>query len=103
MIRINLEAVANQSFNIDLEDSRYKVVLKEANGCMVCDIERDGEILLNGSRCVAGVPLIPYRAYEEGNFIFVTENDMMPYYTEFEITQTLYYLTEEEVQSLRNQ
>lgn len=45
---------------------------------------------------VAGTPLLPYRHLVSGNFLITTENDALPYWPEFGVTQFLFYATEAE-------
>lgn len=94
---INLEAIANQELSVRLDGSLYDIRIKEANGVMVADISRDSNILILGTRIVAGVPILPYKYQEKDNFILLTENDEIPYYTLFASTQSLIYLTIAEV------
>jgi hypothetical protein len=101
MIDIALQAVPNQAFSVVLEDARYAVTIKEANGVMVADITRDNVVLIQGTRITAGTPLLPYRYLESGNFVLLTQDDALPYYTEFGTTQSLVYVTKAEIASLR--
>lgn len=68
---------------------------------MFADISRDGSVLLTGVRVLAGEPLIPYRYLEDGNFIFITANDEMPFWSEFGNSQVLVYLSKEEIDAVR--
>lgn len=97
MILIPLDAVANQSFTINLDGSSYDIAIKETNGVMAANIVRDGATLLLGTRIVAGTPLIPYDYLQLGNFILTTENDEIPYYTQFGVTQQLLYASIAEI------
>lgn len=102
MMELPLQAVANQAFTVTLEGSRYELTLKEAGGIMCLDLTRDGVLLLQGHRCVANAPLLPYEFLQDGgNFAFVTENDDLPHYSAFDFTQTLVYLTVDEVAALK--
>lgn len=101
MIELTLQATANQSFSVTLEGRRYELTFKEAGGIMCVDVVRDGVTLLQGHRCVANAPLLPYAFLQDGgNFAFLTENDDMPYYASFDFTQSLVYLTADEVAAL---
>lgn len=66
---------------------------------MCCDINCNSIQLLNGTRIVAGFPIIPYPAYFQpnGNFLLLTTNEALPDYNEFGITQTLIYLSAAEI------
>lgn len=97
MLTVELQPVANQSFTVQLDGARYELTLREVGGVMSADIARDGVPLLQGARLVAGTPLIPYAHMTAGNFVLLTENDSLPYYFEFGLTQSLVYLTAAEV------
>jgi hypothetical protein len=101
MIDITLQALPNQSFSIQLGESRYDITLKEANGVMSASVVRDGTPVVENVRLVAGSPLLPYRYLEDGNFVLFTQDDDLPYYTAFGVTQFLTYLTADEVAALR--
>lgn len=92
-----LEAVPNQSFFIRLEEIRYFVEIKEAGGMMSATIARAGVRLVTGMRCAAGTPLLPYRYLETGNFMFVADPGVIPYFPDFGSSCLLVYLTAAEV------
>ena len=100
---VPIEAIPNQSFSIVLDESRYQITLKAAGTTMAATIERDGEEIISGMRCVVGQPLIPYQYLEggNGNFFFLTDNNELPYYTEFNVTQTLLYFDADDMEALR--
>jgi hypothetical protein len=103
MIEIALQSVPNQAFSVTLDGSRYLFTLKESNGIMCADVTRDDVELLRGHRIVAGAPLLPYRSVQGGfgNFVLLTENDELPYYTSFGGTQQLVYLSAAEIAALK--
>jgi hypothetical protein len=101
MIEIPLQAVPNQALTVTLGGVRFAFTIKEANGVMCADVVRDEVELLRGHRLVAAVPLLPYRYLQDaGNFVFLTENDELPYYTQFGFTQQLVFLTVAEITAL---
>jgi len=100
-INVPLEAVANQELTITLEGSRYNLSIKQSINCMAIDIVRDGVVIITGIRPVAGAPVIPYKYLERGNFLFLTENDDIPWWEKFNITQSLLYLTIAEMEQAR--
>jgi len=102
MILIPLQKVEKQSLSIMLDNILHQISLLECNGIMAATIVRDGVTVIEGRRAVASVPLIPEGPREAGNFVFTTLNDEMPYWSEFGSTQQLFYLTVEEMETLRN-
>lgn len=99
--KISIDATANQSFTINLDNQVYFIEIKETRGVMSVSISIGGDVILSNSRFFSAFPLIPYSYLEGdgGNFLFTTENDEIPYFTEFGVTQFLYYLTAEELAS----
>ncbi len=98
MIELALEPIANQQFTVLLDGNRYDFMLKEANGIMAATIVRDGETILQNSRVVAGWPIIPYRYLAPmGNFVLLTENDELPDWQQFASTQSLLYISRDEL------
>lgn len=98
---INITAVANQSLSVRLNNVRYDIAIKEANGVMVASIVRDGVAVVTGARIVAGALIIPSQYQEDGNFVIDTLNDAIPYWTAFGVTQFLYYFSADELEAAR--
>ena len=101
MNRIPLEARPNQSLEVLLNTRRYQITIKETGGVMAISITRDDVILIQNQIIPANAPLIPYRYLEAGNFVVLTENDDLPNYTEFGLSQRLIYVPQTELDSLR--
>lgn len=98
---INIDSTANQSFSVRLNNVRYDIDIKEANGVMVASIVRDGVSVVTGARIVAGALIIPSQYQEDGNFVIDTLNDAIPYWTAFGVTQFLYYFSANELETDR--
>jgi hypothetical protein len=101
MQQIALAQVPNQSFSVQLDGDIYDIRLTACTGIMAVDISRNNEVLLTGSRVVAGFPLIPYTFIENGNFIITTMDGDIPYYTQFGVTQFLVYASAAELEAIR--
>src|SRR5689334_13796901 len=101
MIEITLQAIANQSLSVTLNGKLYTLTIKETNGVMSITVVRDDETIVMNNRLVPGAPVLPYAYLEDGNFILLTSNGDYPYYTEFGSTQSLLYVTQEELNSIR--
>lgn len=101
MRTLSLNATPNQSTSFLVDDVRFSLNIKEARGVMVADVTIGGEVVLTGSRLVAGEPVIPYRYLEAGNMFLLTEADALPAWAEFGASQTLVYLTADEMEAVR--
>lgn len=103
-VRLALQAVPNQSFTTQLDDQSYAITLKATRGVMSASISINGEEIISNAHIVIDAPLItsPYQEGKGGNFIFTTENDNLPFYTSFDITQFLFYLSAAELSDARS-
>ena len=101
MIDIALDPLPNQSVSVRLADSLYTLTIKACRGVMAIDVQRDQEYVVRGLRLVAGTPVLPYDYLEDGgNFVLLTENGEYPDYALFGISQSLLFLTTEEIAEL---
>lgn len=100
MIEITIQSVPNQLLSIDIDGYSFEIALKTA-GTMIADISIDQVMKVQGIKCLPNKPIIPYEYLEHGNFFFVTENEEYPDYTQFNISQSLVYLTADEMVALR--
>lgn len=101
MIDVGIATLANQALSIQLDERFYEIELREANGVMSATITRDGITLVSNIRVTAGTPLLPYRYQEAGNFIMTTDDEAIPYWDQFNVTQFLVYLSADELAAYR--
>jgi hypothetical protein len=101
MIEISLDDIPNQKLSIRLDDDFYDITIKETNGCMSFDMVKNNVTILIGIRIVANTLMVPYRYLETGNFVILTSNEDLPYYTEFGKTQNLIYASALELEQIR--
>jgi hypothetical protein len=97
---IPIQATANQSFTTQLGDDRYALTLKLSVNCMVMSIERNEVVIIEGTRVLAGEPVIPYHYREAGNFLLTTQDDELPDWQQFNITQFLIFLSAAEIEAI---
>lgn len=100
MQNIPLAAEPNQEFTVRLDDTRYDLRLKEANGVMVADVTIDDVVTITGTRVLAGEFVIPYLYMARGNFLLLTNGDELPDWREFGSSQSLVYMSPEEFAAL---
>lgn len=101
MIDIGIATVPNQTLSIQIDERAYDLTLRETNGCMSVTIVRDRVTLVTNLRVVAGTPMLPYKYQESGNFTMLVENEDLPYWDKFNVTQFLVYLSASEIAALR--
>lgn len=99
MIDIALKPMANQELSIALEGARYILRVIEITNGMAITITRDDEVLIENQRLLPNVPIMEERHLQGfgGNFMLTTQDEEIPYYTSFDVTQFLVYITAEEL------
>jgi len=102
MLIVPISPVVNQTFSIVLDQNQYDMAIYLANNIMAIDIIRNNTPILLGFRLVPDLPIIPYRYLENGNFVITSENGAYPFYSEFGVTQFLYYFSQSEINELRD-
>lgn len=102
MQEIPISADPNQELTVRLDDRRYAIRLKAANGVMVADVTVDDVKILEATRVLAGEPIVPYAHLQgdAGNFVLLTDGDALPEWGEFGTTQFLVYLSPAEIAAL---
>lgn len=101
MMRLPLQAVPNQSFSLILDGNNWDFLLKTAEDTTVVSLTLNGTDLIDSARAVAGSFVIPSRYEEAGNFFFTTANFELPFYTSFNVNQSLIYLSAAELLAFR--
>ena len=99
--QIQLSTIPNQSFDVVLEGANYTIRLVACFDCMAVDIRRNGVDIVIGQRLVAGSLIVPsaYQYAGFGNFILLTNDDEIPYYDQFGISQFLIYYTAADIEA----
>lgn len=103
MKEIPLDNVEKQSLSVLIDSILFELSFKVCNNTMAATVVRDGVTLVENRRVVAGVGIIPEGDREEGNFIVLTDNDDLPFFSNFNSTNTLVYTTPEETAAYRRQ
>ena len=101
MLQIPISAVVNQTFSIVLDSIQYDLAIYLAKNIMAMDITRNNTSILLGARLLPNSLIIPYQYLENGNFFMTSEDGQYPIYTEFGVTQFMYYLSQAELTALR--
>lgn len=95
--QVPIQVLPNQEFSISLNGNLFDITLKTTDGVTSVSMVINGIDTIDNLRCVAGSPLIPSRYEEAGNFMFLTLNEALPIYTEFNTSQILAYFTAAEL------
>ncbi len=105
MYQIDLQAIPNQELSVTIDTVPYTLHIFDYGGGMAVDVYRSSTTaLIQGARIVAGWPLIPFTYLEDasGNFIITTQDNELPYYDEFGVSQFLIFATNSELEAIRS-
>lgn len=90
---IPIEPVPNQELSVNIDGVRWVIRIKVAESTMVCDISHGDEAIILGARIAVGTPMIPYPYLSaDGNFLFLVDNEEMPDWRKFGVSQQLVYV-----------
>lgn len=101
MLQIPIQQLPNQSFSVILDNNTWNILIKTCNGITAVSMTVNNVDILDSAMAVAGSFIIPYRYLENGNFFFVTQNQELPIYTQFNVTQQLVYISAAELAAIR--
>lgn len=101
MQQVPIQQLANQSFSIILDNNEWSFILKTVQDMTVATISLNGTTVIESTRCAAGSLIIPAKYEEAGNFFFTTANSQLPFYTAFNVTQSLIYVSQAELDQFR--
>lgn len=96
MLLIPLNAVPNQRLSFNVENAYWRIKIYQASESMCADVQINGNMVISGTRCFGGIPVVPFRyltAPTHGNLIFDGEVD----WEQFGNSCRLYYLTDQEL------
>lgn len=91
MLPIPLTALSNQEVSFNADNAYWELHVFQADFQMYADIVRDGVTIVSGTRCLAGIGVMPYSYMHLpnfGNFVF----DNVVDWNNFGTTCNMYYL-----------
>jgi hypothetical protein len=101
MMSLPIQSVPNQSFSTILDSNNWNIVIKTVEDTTVVSLTLNGTDIIDGARAAAGALIIPSQYEESGNFFFTTANFELPFYTFFNISQSLIYVSAVELVAFR--
>lgn len=93
MREIPLKQIPNQEVSVQLDDGFFNLSIKTTGNSTSVSIAYNGTQIIQNMRAVSNQYIIPSAYQEHGNFMFVTSNFELPYYSQFGLTQSLIYVT----------
>lgn len=102
MIDVSLKQLANQELSIALENSRYVIRVIETNTMMAITITKDDVVLVENARLLPNGFILRTHLVDPdaGNFFMFVQDDQIPMWNNFGITQFLQYFTSDELEAL---
>jgi hypothetical protein len=101
MMQVPIQATPNQSFSIILDSNNWDFVLKTVEDATAVSLTLNGVDVIDNTRAMAGSLIIPSQYEENGNFFFTTANYQLPFYTSFNVSQSLIYASAAELVAFR--
>ena len=101
MQSVPISAVPNQDFTIILDGNTWDITLKTTDGIISASLNLNSIDIVDNARVVSGSYIIQEQYQESGNFFFLTQNQELPLYTQFNVTQSLIYISAAELAALR--
>jgi hypothetical protein len=98
---IPLQAIPNQDFTITLDNNLWEIGIHTCNGIVAVTLTLNGTLLIENLIGASCAPIIPAQYQENGNFVFLTANQQLPVYSQFNVTQSLFYFSASELAVLR--
>lgn len=98
---VPIQAVPSQTFSCTLDNNLFDLAIRYTNGVMAFSATINGVDTIDNIRMMAGSFLIPSQYQESGNFLLLTSNYQLPIYTQFNVSQVLYYFTAAELAAYR--
>lgn len=100
-VGVPIESIPSQKFSIVLDSNLYQLAIRQATGVVVVSVTRNGVDIIDNLIAAAAAPIIPAKYQEAGNFMFLTANNQLPNYQLFNISQSLFYFTADELAAFR--
>lgn len=102
MIEISLKQLPNQEFSIALENSRYVIRVVETNTMMAITIIKDDVTLIENARLLPNDFILRSNLVDpdSGNFMMLVQDDSLPDWNNFGVTQFLQYIDSDELEAL---
>ena len=98
MYLIELDKIPNQTFTVMLDNVNYRVALRTIQGLTYISVWANGDILFYNQLCTPNQFVNPFNYVStNGKFYFKCTTGDYPNYKEFGNTQSLYFLTKDEV------
>jgi len=93
-----IAALPNQQLSVILDNNQWNITINDVNGAIAVTLVKNSEIIVQNARAVAGMRILQAKYQEDGNFAIISNNQGVPDYTQFGITQFLVYISQVELE-----
>lgn len=102
MIDVSLQQLPNQEFSIALENSRYVIRVIQTNTMAAITITKDDVVLIENQRLLPNDFILRDNLVDadSGNFFMLVQDESIPNYQAFGVTQFLTYIDSDELVTL---
>lgn len=98
MYKIPLDKTPNQTFSIVLNGKDYRIAIRTIQNLTYMSVWVNSELLFYNQLCTPNAYVNPYNYVSvNGKFYFESLDNNYPNYTQFGVTQSLLFYTQEEV------
>lgn len=94
---IPLKNIPNQEFSTVQDDNQWNISVRLVAGAIAVSLSCNGVEIVTNARAVAGMRILQSIHQQNGNFAIATNNQEIPDYTKFQITQFLIYISPAEL------
>lgn len=102
MQSVPIQAIPSQTFTyVDPSNNTWNIGIRIVGTQMAFSFSLNGTTLIQNVCAVAGYRIIPYDHLENGNFVLITQSYQIPDYALFGTTQSLIFLSQDEINSFR--
>ena len=94
---IPIKALPNQTLSALLDDNQWDIALRDCNGVISCSLSKNAVVIVENARAVAGMRILQAHYQEDGNFAIISNDEGIPDYRQFGVTQFLVYISADEL------
>lgn len=94
---VPIKAIPNQSLSVILDDNQWDITLRQTLGTVSCTLAKNGIVIVQNARAVAGMRILQSHYQEDGNFAIISNDQSIPNYLQFGVSQFLVYISPDEL------
>lgn len=92
-----IKTLPNQQLSVILDNNQWDITIRSVNGAIAVSLSKNSQIVVLNARAVAGMRILQSAYQEDGNFAIISNNQGVPDYIQFGVTQFLVYISPAEL------